>query len=1548
MTIDNIWTYYQKPGAKRSEGGITAHLRNSKNTKIQLRLKGDNRVGNIHYGALKDYNNQIVFSNGENENQAPGSITVADFPNDFKKNRWCSAIGGDDDNCDRSDGIVIDSGVIYAGTTSGDDCTAIGGGGNEYGGVTINGGIITAVSASTGTAIGGGIGWSSQGGNANVTINNGTVYAYNHGIGPDSGSYVGFVPAAAIGGGSASTNKGNESTIVTINGGTVYAQSMAGAAIGGGGSGTMDGGSATVNIKGGTVIAKSVGGEVKYNKDNNVNHSETVTAGASIGGGTGKTAGGTVTLNISEDNGKKTILRTGSIGGGLATQEEKPVGSANVTVTGGDIWLKGGSISHNTAKNGGGAYVGGNYNMIAGKVMSNEAANSGGGIYVNDGTVTMYGGNVDSNTADESGGGMYISSDTKEALVDIFSGSISGNKSKNSGGGVSVVSPSDKHIDVTVGVNCEHPKLPDGNYNPFDYPEDAGKCGKAHIDHNNHVDNIDGNKLQHSSCPQVKNNTATNNGGGFFLNSSNSDITIYCLEAQGNEATNDPDSYCMDVRGGKLQIGDEDFDIHIDHALSGAKGNTIIYGSIMVEGGQVDLYGEMENPKFMQDVKVDVTKEEDHYVDHRIIETGHHDYKVHYYENFKGDGDTPTGLYIARQYPDEEHADAPEAEKYKFTVMSSIFSRPGYKIVGWNEKPDDSGDKYEVNETYDLEKLKDDGKVGVYITADGEKHFDEYLLVLYAIWERSGYMLKFDPNVGEGETYTGTMKNQSVTVGLLDGSQTIEKNQFERPGYEFMGWTLTPTPSDADEVYKDGQPIEEDFTDEDGATVTLYAKWKRCDHDGFLTYTEDENILTQTCSKCGGHTATATLSAVDSTYDQKEHLATADFSENWIGDKPEISYEMAKNDTWDSEDSIDDDWNAATNPKPVHAGTYTAKITGKNETDNKEATAQVKYTISPVKWETPKTPQILFKVEKVDGVDKSIIEISEPIGDNIEYMIKRLDNGKIEDIPGHEGWLNYKEFSDIPFGYYYYFYAKMCADRDHLESEPSKSDAYLANGGNIVYIKNATGIKVVPDIGGGSFKYTVSADKGYHLRNYEYKESQAEIPGASGAKNEEGITISHSGPSDGEYKYEVNFKTGKVAYWQVTLEFSGAAKNASVSHKVTDGQVFRNFNNKATSISRDSAFTARFTVSDYIPDEYEAQVLGFSESLPKGTTVIMKTGGQYWHYELNEERSAIDLTDFTAMGGKGKFSFDKEGNSPETFTYQFIVDFSQSTGANITADIEVNLKLTAASPQNSASQSAPTVPETGEKHISLGIKEKAAFKLDLTSVFGKSATLKCDYTPSDGAASIWNDRQTALVLTATATSEVPADLTLTTVVDEKTVLYSMNSKKQFIIPLGKIGDSEVKTTLNSCLFGTAGKNLEFTAEWYVSKSNADKSPLNGYKAATCDKNINFSGTKDALPSVRIDDADRVCKPGGTLKIDVNYAGIPKGDEITAHLQSKTTDGQYDYTGANIKIPHDTNTNGKESIQFSMGKMDKGSYRILVIVQESGANILQVPYYFVIE
>jgi hypothetical protein len=99
--------------------------------------------------------------------------------------------------------------------------------------------------------------------------------------------------------------------------------------------------------------------------------------------------------------------------------------------------MTGGSISGNSAKNGGGIYrSGGNFSMTGGTISNNRANNSGGGIYSRDsGSTAISGGFISDNSAGDGngGGGIYHSGGS----FTMTGGTISGN-SAGYGGGVCI------------------------------------------------------------------------------------------------------------------------------------------------------------------------------------------------------------------------------------------------------------------------------------------------------------------------------------------------------------------------------------------------------------------------------------------------------------------------------------------------------------------------------------------------------------------------------------------------------------------------------------------------------------------------------------------------------------------------------------------------------------------------------------------------------------------------------------------------------------------------------------------------------------------------------------------------------------------------------------------------------------------------------------------------------------------------------------------------------------------------------------------------------
>lgn len=520
VTVDNVWSsYHQKVthayggattddiagNSTRTRGGISFIPDSAAVSKVKLVFKGDNRFGNIYYTCNSDsagemnQNCELRFA-GDNDS----TLTVGDLRTDFSgkgggtanagDNFFCSVIGSDD-NTSRENvyGLVFESGHVYAGALKADDCTAIGAGGNGHAQVSITGGTITAVTTSSGTAIGGGIGKGDPGGKAEIHISGGEVYAYNFSCDRrhygDNGYGVDYILAAAIGGGSSANSTCEESTI-TISGGSVYARSVGGTAIGGGSTLNKDGGKAKVTISGNAVVdAASVAGTIEYYGSTAAR--ATVAAGVSIGGGTGGVFGngGDCTLKIEGDP----TIYTGSIGGGktLSSDPEHHIGSATVTITGGmmqgqvimakgaatecSFTMTGGTIdntaslnavagegqsfvsfsrvrdasspigndSYNTytflTLNGGAVHVENGTATLSGNgIIQNVKGRFGGAVAVEGGSFSMTGGTIQNGTATQYGGAVYVKETEATSGTATLSGGTIKNFTATYGGAVAV------------------------------------------------------------------------------------------------------------------------------------------------------------------------------------------------------------------------------------------------------------------------------------------------------------------------------------------------------------------------------------------------------------------------------------------------------------------------------------------------------------------------------------------------------------------------------------------------------------------------------------------------------------------------------------------------------------------------------------------------------------------------------------------------------------------------------------------------------------------------------------------------------------------------------------------------------------------------------------------------------------------------------------------------------------------------------------------------------------------------------------------------------
>lgn len=401
ITLENIWSNFgygsvDGGGSGTTKGSINIECSGGdKGLDVTLKLKGDNRLQAIRYFTTSNATNtHLVFTSYLGDKSEEGTLVVASDQTKFYShngnyknengatgqqpaNHWNSVIGGND-STGHARGIIFNGGTVYAGSSKWENCTAIGAGGNDIGEVTINGGKVTAISSSTGTAIGGGIAHTGTGGQGFVTINGGITRAYNfgqpfaetlsdtgqNGMKSTTGEYAIFVPGTAIGGAGSAYQSGSKGT-VKITGGTVYAESLGGSGIGGGNTIHKNGGEASVEITGGNVTSISTSGELKDYTIKGVTYSSyIIEKGNGIGGGSStNSTGGKGTVTITGGN-----VKANGIGGGNSTKALG--GDAIVKIYDGTIAADsiGGGFS---AKNG---YAEGSVTVDGGSVNTTMAA----------------------------------------------------------------------------------------------------------------------------------------------------------------------------------------------------------------------------------------------------------------------------------------------------------------------------------------------------------------------------------------------------------------------------------------------------------------------------------------------------------------------------------------------------------------------------------------------------------------------------------------------------------------------------------------------------------------------------------------------------------------------------------------------------------------------------------------------------------------------------------------------------------------------------------------------------------------------------------------------------------------------------------------------------------------------------------------------------------------------------------------------------------------------------------------------------------------------
>lgn len=420
--------------------------------------------------------------------------------------------------------------------------------------------------------IGGGTSTHGAGGKATVNISGSASLICGGTIGGGNGAYaVGYDTSSST----ISSFIGGEATI-TVNGGELTA-----ASIGGGDSQHGVGGKATITVNDGIlkcdgVIGGGAGGYTpesvsgtKGSQVTNTNGGEatiTVNGGTlnsrSIGGGTGSTKGhgGAAIIEINElDSSKKTIIRTGSIGGGSTLNiTDGHLGYATAKITGGDIIgqfvMADAGETPCTFEMTGGTIHG--VNLTIDSLDYDFFGQNGAALYIDDdnGTATISGGTIENCTA-VNGGAVYMTAGTFELKKtnDTLYGQIDNCTAVNNGGAVYLGSIDGSSGTMTIDggtiQNC-----------------DAVNGGAAYM--------VKGSLTVKSGT--ITKNEAKQGGGAAYL--ADGTLTVKAGNIDDNNATNGGAVY---LGGGELLITGGSMSLN-DASNSG--------GAAYVNGGNVNIH----------------------------------------------------------------------------------------------------------------------------------------------------------------------------------------------------------------------------------------------------------------------------------------------------------------------------------------------------------------------------------------------------------------------------------------------------------------------------------------------------------------------------------------------------------------------------------------------------------------------------------------------------------------------------------------------------------------------------------------------------------------------------------------------------------------------------------------------------------------------------------------------------------------------------------------------------------------------------------------------
>lgn len=422
------------------------------------------------------------------------------------------------------------------------------------------------------------------------------------------------------------------------------------------------------------------------------------------------------------------------------------------------------------------------------------------------------------------------------------------------------------------------------------------------------------------------------------------------------------------------------------------------------------------------------------------------------------------------------------------------------------------------------------------------------------------------------------------------------------------------------------------------------------------------------------------------------------------------------------------------------------------------------------------------------------------------------------------------------------------------------------------------------------------------------------------------------------------------------VEAAEATRSGVVGGEVYQVPKLNETKPRECSISQNSAFTGLYYIENFVPGNYKDQTITWkkgdeAQNLPKGATIIMmpvNTNNSvegYWYYKADGTKDKIDLTEFTKMSGTGKYQYSTKGTTGVTLRYLFVVNFGDTISDLTTGSYKLVFGATGVSDANTFK----------DVELSVGVESKTTYSLSEENKNGLSNEVSYSVNPSLGNDSYQEGKIMSLVLTPSTNESLPEDAYIQ--VDDKK--YTKTGDGQFIIPIGTISDGTKTLTLKSDMFPDEAKTYNIEGQLYLLNSNTPENLLNGKEVAT-KINLQFVKEKVTRPAIKISGtqvaelSEWINGQPMTLKVEnlptngtltvTAYSGITGTQKVSDLLSSVS--GVFTFKDG--VGTYDLSKNETNKLTLSSAAIS-GTYRLVFEMKDAnGKNILEVPYYFIVQ